>query len=138
MERALNKKDVVIADAGNYIKGFRYQLYCIARALSTPHCVVGGCCERGLDCGTRWLTPAEAAATAVHVVGRSNASHLWRRCTNGTGSGKRAIRTPCTARDARPAVVSPLGLIPTPARPGTLAALQSGRARGALRGAQRG
>jgi tRNA uridine 5-carbamoylmethylation protein Kti12 len=24
----------------NYIKGFRYQLYCVARAISTPHCVV--------------------------------------------------------------------------------------------------
>lgn len=24
----------------NYIKGFRYQLYCIARAIGTPHCVV--------------------------------------------------------------------------------------------------
>lgn len=30
----------MIADALNYIKGFRYQLYCIARAIGTPHCVV--------------------------------------------------------------------------------------------------
>lgn len=40
VERSLSKDDIVIADALNYIKGFRYQLYCIARAIGTPHCVV--------------------------------------------------------------------------------------------------
>jgi protein KTI12 len=40
VERTLSKDDIVIADALNYIKGFRYQLYCIARAIGTPHCVV--------------------------------------------------------------------------------------------------
>ncbi|KAI8972287.1 chromatin associated protein KTI12 [Pilobolus umbonatus] len=40
VERTLSKDDVVIADGLNYIKGYRYQLYCIARAIGTPHCVV--------------------------------------------------------------------------------------------------
>lgn len=40
MERALTRETVVIADSLNYIKGYRYQLYCLARALSTPHLVV--------------------------------------------------------------------------------------------------
>jgi len=40
VERLLNKDTVVIADAMNYIKGFRYQLYCIAKSLRTPHCIV--------------------------------------------------------------------------------------------------
>ena len=40
VERLLSKKDVVIADGLNYIKGFRYQLHCIAKALGTPQCVV--------------------------------------------------------------------------------------------------
>lgn len=40
VERTLSKDDIVIADGMNYIKGFRYQLYCVARAISTPHCVV--------------------------------------------------------------------------------------------------
>ncbi|KAG0743376.1 hypothetical protein G6F29_010190 [Rhizopus arrhizus] len=40
VERLLSKDDIVIADGLNYIKGFRYQLYCIARAIGTPHCVV--------------------------------------------------------------------------------------------------
>ncbi|PHZ08314.1 chromatin associated protein KTI12 [Rhizopus microsporus ATCC 52813] len=40
VERLLSKDDIVIADGLNYIKGFRYQLYCVARAIGTPHCVV--------------------------------------------------------------------------------------------------
>jgi len=40
VERLLSKDDIVIVDSLNYIKGFRYQLYCIARAIGTPHCVV--------------------------------------------------------------------------------------------------
>ena len=40
VERLVSKDDLVIADGMNYIKGFRYQLYCVARAISTPHCVV--------------------------------------------------------------------------------------------------
>ncbi|KAL7270419.1 kti12, chromatin associated [Rhizina undulata] len=39
-KRALGKDDVVIADGLNYIKGFRYQLFCEAKALLTPSCVV--------------------------------------------------------------------------------------------------
>lgn len=40
VERSLKKDTIVIADGTNNIKGFRYQLYCLARAISTPHTVV--------------------------------------------------------------------------------------------------
>ncbi|KAI9331917.1 chromatin associated protein KTI12 [Pilaira anomala] len=40
VERTLSRDDIVIADGLNYIKGFRYQLYCVARAIGTAHCVV--------------------------------------------------------------------------------------------------
>ncbi|RHZ60413.1 hypothetical protein Glove_353g10 [Diversispora epigaea] len=40
VERLISKDDIIIADGMNYIKGFRYQLYCIARAIGTPHCVI--------------------------------------------------------------------------------------------------
>ncbi len=33
-------ESTVIADASNYIKGFRYELYCIARLMKTPSCCV--------------------------------------------------------------------------------------------------
>ncbi|KKY27642.1 putative rna polymerase ii elongator complex associated protein [Phaeomoniella chlamydospora] len=40
IKRALNKDTVVIADSGNYIKGYRYQLWCEAKAVGTRCCVV--------------------------------------------------------------------------------------------------
>jgi protein KTI12 len=36
----LGRDDIVVADGLNYIKGFRYQLFCEAKALGTPSCVV--------------------------------------------------------------------------------------------------
>lgn len=40
VKRLLSRDDIVIADGLNYIKGFRYQLYCEAKAVQTPNCVV--------------------------------------------------------------------------------------------------
>ncbi|KAI9835034.1 MAG: hypothetical protein M1819_002586 [Sarea resinae] len=40
VKRVLGADDIVIADGLNYIKGFRYQLYCDAKAMHTPSCVV--------------------------------------------------------------------------------------------------
>lgn len=40
MKRLLSRDDIVVADGMNYIKGFRYQLYCEAKAVQTPNCVV--------------------------------------------------------------------------------------------------
>ncbi|KAF3933153.1 hypothetical protein ABW19_dt0205958 [Dactylella cylindrospora] len=40
VKRLLSQDDIVIADGMNYIKGYRYQLHCEAKALLTPSCVV--------------------------------------------------------------------------------------------------
>jgi len=40
VERFLTKDVTVICDSLNYIKGYRYELFCIARAAGTPMCVV--------------------------------------------------------------------------------------------------
>ncbi|KAH7132165.1 chromatin associated protein KTI12 [Dendryphion nanum] len=40
VKRVLSRDDIVIADGLNYIKGFRYQLYCEAKAVQTTNCVV--------------------------------------------------------------------------------------------------
>lgn len=40
VKRILTTKDIVILDHANYIKGWRYQLYCEAKAVRTSHCVV--------------------------------------------------------------------------------------------------
>ncbi len=40
VERLLSKEAVVICDSLNYIKGFRYELFCRARSIGTLSCVV--------------------------------------------------------------------------------------------------
>ncbi|TKA78141.1 hypothetical protein B0A49_06391 [Cryomyces minteri] len=40
IKRVLGKDDIVVADGLNYIKGFRYQLYCEAKAVQTTNCVI--------------------------------------------------------------------------------------------------
>ncbi|XP_071493133.1 protein KTI12 homolog [Diadema antillarum] len=39
-QRLLSKEDVVMLDSLNYIKGFRYELYCAVKSSQTPHCVI--------------------------------------------------------------------------------------------------
>ena len=40
VQRAINKNDVIILDSLNYIKGYRYELYCVTKSAQTPHCVI--------------------------------------------------------------------------------------------------
>lgn len=40
IKRDLTNNALVVADGMNYIKGFRYQLYCEAKGQQTPNCVV--------------------------------------------------------------------------------------------------
>lgn len=40
VKRDLSRTTIVILDSLSYIKGFRYQLFCEAKGVVTPHCVV--------------------------------------------------------------------------------------------------
>lgn len=40
IKRVLGREAIVIADGLNYIKGYRYQLYCEAKTAQTANCVV--------------------------------------------------------------------------------------------------
>lgn len=40
VQRHVSKESVVILDSANYIKGFRYELYCVTKSAQTPHCVI--------------------------------------------------------------------------------------------------
>ncbi|GME26331.1 Protein kti12 [Neofusicoccum parvum] len=57
VKRVLGRDDIVIADGMNYIKGFRYQLYCEAKAMQTPSCVVhvGTSVDKCREINTRLL-----------------------------------------------------------------------------------
>lgn len=51
-ERYLNEECVVILDSLNYIKGYRYELYCVAKHLHTPHCVIW--CDTPVEVAREW------------------------------------------------------------------------------------
>ena len=40
VERSLNDESIVIIDSMNYIKGYRYELFCIVRQMKTTLCMV--------------------------------------------------------------------------------------------------
>ncbi|KAI1144507.1 chromatin associated protein KTI12 [Hypoxylon sp. FL0543] len=46
VKRALSDRDIVILDGLNYIKGWRYQLFCESKAVRTPSCVLQIGCSR--------------------------------------------------------------------------------------------
>lgn len=45
VDHVLNVDTYVIVDSLNYIKGYRYELYCMSRTARTPHCVVWIACS---------------------------------------------------------------------------------------------
>lgn len=63
VKRVLSTKDVVILDGANYIKGWRYQLYCEAKAVRTTNAVVhvGTPVNRAREVNEARLAAREAA-----------------------------------------------------------------------------
>ncbi|XP_063953699.1 protein KTI12 homolog isoform X1 [Lytechinus pictus] len=56
-QRLLSKDDVIILDSLNYIKGFRYELYCAVKSSQTPHCVIF--CDTPVDLAETWNSGRE-------------------------------------------------------------------------------
>ncbi|XP_069758855.1 protein KTI12 homolog isoform X2 [Narcine bancroftii] len=52
VERKINKEHVVIMDSLNYIKGYRYELFCLVKHAQTPHCLIH--CETAVDVCSLW------------------------------------------------------------------------------------
>nr|XP_034192127.1 protein KTI12 homolog isoform X1 [Osmia lignaria] len=40
VQRVLNANDVLIIDGSNYIKGYRYEIYCMTKLYKTPQCTI--------------------------------------------------------------------------------------------------
>lgn len=52
VERLISRDDIVILDSLNYIKGYRYELYCVAKAHKTTHCIVH--CDTSKEICSGW------------------------------------------------------------------------------------
>ncbi|XP_071355427.1 protein KTI12 homolog [Trachinotus anak] len=59
VERKVNKEDIVILDSLNYIKGYRYELFCLIKHAQTPHCMVY--CLTSDEQSSLWNTSRDAA-----------------------------------------------------------------------------
>ncbi|KAA8590116.1 hypothetical protein FQN60_014050 [Etheostoma spectabile] len=57
--KKLNKDDIVILDSLNYIKGYRYELFCLIKHAQTPHCLVY--CLTSDEVSSTWNANREAA-----------------------------------------------------------------------------
>ncbi|XP_054633278.1 protein KTI12 homolog [Dunckerocampus dactyliophorus] len=60
VERKVNKDDIVILDSLNYIKGYRYELFCLIKHAQTPHCLVY--CLTSDDVSSAWNASRDAEA----------------------------------------------------------------------------
>ncbi|KAJ1564606.1 kti12, chromatin associated [Cladochytrium tenue] len=84
VERALSKDTVVFLDSMNYIKGFRYQLHCIAKNLGTTQCTIFCICPPA-DCETRNAAratdddayPPAVLASLLTRLEEPDARHRW-------------------------------------------------------------
>ncbi|XP_034541374.1 protein KTI12 homolog isoform X2 [Notolabrus celidotus] len=59
VERKVNKDDIVILDSLNYIKGYRYELFCLTKHAQTPQCLVY--CLTSDEVSSRWNSERDAA-----------------------------------------------------------------------------
>jgi protein KTI12 len=66
---------MIILDGANYIKGWRYQLYCEAKAVRTPHCVVhvGTPVERARGVNDERLTKRTALTAVEGEIAKTDA-----------------------------------------------------------------
>ncbi|XP_017261141.1 protein KTI12 homolog isoform X1 [Kryptolebias marmoratus] len=59
VERKINKDNIVILDSLNYIKGYRYELFCLIKHAQTPHCLVH--CLTSAEESSLWNQSRDAA-----------------------------------------------------------------------------
>lgn len=66
VKRVLSDKDIVILDGMNYIKGWRYQLHCEAKAVRTPSCIlqIGCAVDKAREVNEERLRRSTASDTA--------------------------------------------------------------------------
>lgn len=77
IERQLSSKKILIADGLNYIKGFRYQLYCLARSLQTTHLCLNVICREDVCLERNVEYPPKVIKDLFLRFEEANSSHKW-------------------------------------------------------------
>ncbi|XP_012877726.1 PREDICTED: protein KTI12 homolog [Dipodomys ordii] len=105
VERRLSRHDVVILDSLNYIKGFRYELYCLARTARTPLCLIY-CVQPGSRSPRRQAAGVvESRAPDVRVSWRPRAEEGGKSPAAGPGVRGGRLATGSVVNGAVPADV---------------------------------
>ena len=88
MQRALTKDTIVIVDGLNYIKGYRYQMYCVARELCVRVATVSrhNLCHRPFEIGPR-------NGELMFTTSRSSSLPHRNYAANGMRNAPRSRRT---------------------------------------------
>ncbi|KAF3854807.1 hypothetical protein F7725_022862 [Dissostichus mawsoni] len=73
VERKVNKGDIVILDSLNYIKGYRYELFCLIKHAQTPQCLVY--CLTSDEVSTTWNTNRDAAEQYTQEMSVKSPTH---------------------------------------------------------------
>lgn len=66
VERKVTKYDIVILDSLNYIKGYRYELFCLIKHAQTPHCPVY--CLTSAEVSSDWNRSRESSAQYTQEI----------------------------------------------------------------------
>jgi len=64
VDHSLSSTAWVIVDSMNYIKGFRYELYCLARTIKSTHCCIWLSCDEGTS--DTWSAQREQSSGASY------------------------------------------------------------------------
>ncbi|KAG7280038.1 hypothetical protein CRUP_030494 [Coryphaenoides rupestris] len=68
VERKINTEDIVIVDSLNYIKGYRYELFCLIKHAQTPHCLVY--CLTSAEVSSAWNSSREPEDQYTQAMNR--------------------------------------------------------------------
>lgn len=84
MQREMASDTILIVDSLNYIKGFRYQMYCAAREMKLRICTVSGLLYHpgspySICAGRFSLSPRKTCADHGTVLATANTNMLLRR-----------------------------------------------------------
>ncbi|KAK3296238.1 chromatin associated protein KTI12 [Chaetomium fimeti] len=89
VKRALSPRDIVVLDGLNYIKGWRYQLYCEAKNMATPSCVLQvGAGQRAKGVNERRLERRRVRGEGAMEGGKGGENNAEKEGENGEREGE--------------------------------------------------
>ena len=84
IERYLTPECVVVVDSLNYIKGYRYELYCVSKHLLTTHCVV--LCDTPRETVKQWNSARDQTRGGMESGNKFSRTWIATTASSRTGT----------------------------------------------------